>query len=293
MLQVLLELDQLPGQGTRGPVGHRQPALQVAVDIDLGQGVADRGGQGRIGGFKADIDELTAADRRHLKVGAKLADQPVAQVLWLGRRWLGRGRGPKRQRGQQRLQQAGFPERGVIFGVCRDPQPVDDLLGQMARLQDAVLGLEILIVGARDAIDLLDGDHVFLLGLDQDRGGRLVNGRQAGHKQRGQQGNDAGKAQDRPFIIQHDAQIFAQVRPVILLPFGRDAGRGRFLGVGLVQKKLSSTVIISPGRMKSSSSAGAGRASGSVSWMTLILSLEARSRKPPAIEIALRTVTPG
>ena len=192
------------------------------------------------------------------------------------------------------MQQAGFTQRGVIFGVFGDPQPVDDLLGQMARLQDAVLGLEILIVRARDAIDLLDGDHVFLLGLDQNRGGRLINGRQARHKQRGQQGNDAGKAQDRPFIIQHNAQIFAQIRPVILLPFGRgEPGRGRFRGVGLVQKKLSSTVIISPGRMKSSSSAGAGRASGSVSWMMLILSLEARSRKPPAIEIALRTVTPG
>ena len=97
LFQILLELGQLPGQRARGPVGHGQPALQVAVYIDLGQGVADRCGQGRIGGFKADIDELTAADRRHRKVGAKLADQPVAQILWLGRRGLGRGRGAKRQ----------------------------------------------------------------------------------------------------------------------------------------------------------------------------------------------------
>src|SRR5450759_2566138 len=77
-------------------------------------------------------------------------------------------------------------------------------------------------------------------------------------------------------------------------PGPNDIFVSRFLQtLGDSQKKLSSTVTVSPGAMGDFKSILAGVLVLSFSRTTKILLVDARSLKPPAIDTALRTFNPG
>src|SRR5205085_11275835 len=111
----------------------------------------------------------------------------------------------------------------------------------------------------------------------------------------GEERNHQSQPQDAPAALGDGAPILEEVELLF-------TGRGR-RSISLLQpalerqvvhqKKLSSTVTMSPGSTTVLRSTLFAACFWSSSRMMFILSRDARSLKPPATEIALRTVMPG
>lgn len=171
-----------------------------------------------------------------------------------------------------------------------------DLPRQVLALEDFDLGLVVLALDQSLAVDLLDRDDLRLALLDQDGGAAPVLRPHCRYDEHRQNRDEDRQAQNAPSTLGDRTPIFEQVEGFVLrLNRYRGFDRLKPLLKGQVvhQKKLSSMVRMSPGKIAAFRSTRRGVCLGSSSRMMLIFSREARSLKPPAMVIALRTVKPG
>ena len=198
LLPLLLDLraQPLPRLG-----GGLEAQVQALLDVELGEGVRGGGGEVRAAGADADVDEAAVADGLDGGAAEEAADGPFDLRALPGRL------------GEDGVD-LGLVPRPAVLGVVQEVEVLDDAPGEAAALQQLVLRL-VVVVDAPAALvllrDALEVEDVGVLLLDEELGGRLVDGLGEERAQRGE-GDDRGEdGEEEAAAAQEDVDVVPEV----------------------------------------------------------------------------------
>ena len=200
VFQVGAQLVQTVVQPAAGGLLHVEARVQVGRDVGLGRLVGDLGGQHRIRGLEADLDQLTVLDGRDVQARL-VAHEDLLFQGFLGQ-FLHVALGG--------LFLAFGGELGIEVGVVLKAQRLDDADAHLARTHELGLRLEELAAAGGHAIDLFQRHHTALVVLDEDGGAGLIDGRHQVDGHGGQHRDDGRRAEHQPFAFPDDAQVGAE-----------------------------------------------------------------------------------